>query len=212
MSFFLILTSWMSQNRHDPTSLDWILLISYVVLQLGPLYAAWHEADGLTSIVKYFAKLTIINLSTFVLILATSTLVATFNYYDPTYVFGKHVLMEQLGECAHRFQEIQCETRADQIFKHECFALGMCLSQPSRLLQLYTFISELWRVLDTLAILGHMSALGWVGLDVGVRWWRRGYWSAPLDDILWPMKDNSGPVSFLIDWVDSFNDPESSDR
>ena len=211
MSFLMLIIPWLSQSHYEPTSVEWILLASYVVIQFGPLYATWHEADGLTSIEKYVAKLIIINLHTFVWLLAIGGFVAVLDYYDPTYIFGEHVLMEQLGECAHRFHEIECETRVDRLFRHECFALGMCLSQPVPLLQLHAFLTELWRILETLALFGHISTLSWVWLDVAARWWRRGHWTAPLDEILGPTKENLGPLSsMLFDWIDSFNGPDGS--
>ncbi|KAL2070643.1 hypothetical protein VTL71DRAFT_13669 [Oculimacula yallundae] len=70
--------------------------------------------------------------------------IATLSWLDPSYAAGKHVLVQQVNECAFHFEDLACEGQPIESAKRECFALGMCLAQPLLALTIQTFLRDWW--------------------------------------------------------------------
>ncbi|CAL3966359.1 unnamed protein product [Diplocarpon coronariae] len=124
-----------------------VILLTYFLVHWYPLYIARISSRDRDSLLKYFFKISIIHSSVCFMVGLSCLLYTIIKYFDPENPLGKLFITMQFSECAYRLQELKCDTVLSTETRRECFALGMCVVQPTNLVKLQMIFDVFWEIL-----------------------------------------------------------------
>ncbi|OWP01422.1 hypothetical protein B2J93_2832 [Marssonina coronariae] len=112
----------------------------------------------------------------------------------------------QFSECAYRLQELKCDTVLSTETRRECFALGMCVVQPTNLVKLQMIFDVFWEILWACRLVTISAITGWMVILLITANYYQPYRPMTLDRVFWYIEDFDftnrirGALDEIDDW------------